>query len=131
MLRICYMSRAGSPGGYGDTAAILDISRGRNAADGITGLLLYDGERFLQAIEGPDDATAACYGRIHNDPRHYGLRLLSQEEIVEREFGEWSMAYRVPRTDDAGAFLDQVRGDVRGVSDDYLRMLFTGFTVRR
>lgn len=131
MLRICYMSRARPSTTEDDVRDILRASRDRNVEDGVTGLLLHDGERYLQAIEGPAEQTAACYGRIHNDPRHHGIRLVSQGDIEAREFGEWSMTYRSPADLDAATFLGTVRQDVRGVRDDYLQMLFTGFAARR
>ncbi|MBD8698189.1 BLUF domain-containing protein, partial [Stenotrophomonas sp. CFBP 13718] len=44
-------------------ALVQDAAR-FNVIAGVTGLLLFDGERFLQYLEGPDDGLRAAYGRV-------------------------------------------------------------------
>jgi hypothetical protein len=43
---------------------ILETSRRNNARDGLSGLLLLGGRRFLQVLEGPKDALDQAYARI-------------------------------------------------------------------
>ena len=74
--------------------AILATSRRNNGRDGVTGLLLAGGRRFLQALEGPSDAVLATYGRICADPRHGALVQLGCRTIEARQFGDWSMAFQ-------------------------------------
>lgn len=42
------------------------------------------------------------------DSRHTNIRLLSQKQITEREFGEWAMAFAVPqgKAPSSDGFLD-------------------------
>jgi len=70
---------------------ILAISRRNNATAGVTGLLLYDGKRFLQALEGSEAAVSTTYERIKLDTRHRGIVLLSSKVVEARSFGDWSM----------------------------------------
>lgn len=92
MLQLLYISsvtRAASDERVGE---ILATSRRNNAAAGVTGLLLYDGKRFLQALEGSETAVSTIYERIKRDTRHRGIVLLSSKIVETRSFGEWSMA---------------------------------------
>ena len=86
LVRLLYASRAVDPG----QAAIEDIlsqSRISNPTAGITGILCYSGEIFLQAIEGGRMAVSELYGHILKDARHKDVVLLHYEEISERRFG--------------------------------------------
>ncbi len=90
LVRLLYASRAVDPG----QAAIEDIlsqSRISNPTAGITGILCYSGEIFLQAIEGGRMAVSELYGHILKDARHKDVVLLHYEEITERRFGGWTM----------------------------------------
>ncbi len=90
LVRLLYASRAVDPG----QAAIEDIlsqSRISNPTAGITGILCYSGEIFLQAIEGGRMAVSELYGHILKDARHKDVVLLHYEEISERRFGGWTM----------------------------------------
>ena len=68
--------------------------RGDNGADAMTGMLIVDGERCLQVVEGPHVAVERTFGRIRRDSRHRAEVVLARKTIEQREFGEWSMAYR-------------------------------------
>jgi hypothetical protein len=52
VFQLTYISTAKAGIGDADIEAILGVSRVNNARDGITGLLVHDGVRFLQALEG-------------------------------------------------------------------------------
>lgn len=104
MLQLVYISTAvGTP----DTATILRTSRRNNGRDNITGLLYADGVRFLQALEGPEDAVDGAYQRIKLDPRHKAQVVLSRRSVETREFGNWQMAERQPGQD-GEEFLNRV-----------------------
>jgi len=92
MLQITYISTARPELPATAIDEILAASRRNNAAAGVTGLLLYDGYRFLQALEGEAAAVTKVYERIKADPRHRAIVLLSSREISERAFGDWAMA---------------------------------------
>lgn len=58
---------------------------------GITGVLLYDGSRFLQYIEGPPDAIGVAYGRILAARSHHEFVELGRGHVSRRVFPYWSM----------------------------------------
>ncbi|WP_299283137.1 BLUF domain-containing protein [uncultured Tateyamaria sp.] len=76
---------------------ILNISRRNNARDGITGLLAYHDGRFLQVLEGPEGAVAACLARINVDQRHTRVRTLSAGPVKAALFPKWRMGYATPQ----------------------------------
>ncbi|MDX2218617.1 MAG: BLUF domain-containing protein [Burkholderiales bacterium] len=83
---------------------ILASSRRRNAAIGVTGVLLYRTGTFLQLLEGPADAVRRLYGEIiHHDPRHRALVLCWEQPITTRSFPQWWMGYVDGGTLDAAA----------------------------
>lgn len=73
---------------------ILAASRRNNPKNGITGMLLYKDGTFLQVLEGERDKVESLYKHIERDGRHRSLLTLLSENIAERSFGEWSMAFR-------------------------------------
>ena len=70
---------------------IVAVSRQENPTHGITGLLCYSGDIFMQVLEGGRDAVSQLYARIAADPRHQDVVLLVFEEITERRFAGWTM----------------------------------------
>lgn len=113
-----------------DPAAILAQSRRNNTRALVTGLLFFDGKRFLQALEGDAAAVDATFARIERDDRHHAIVILSNRIVAQREFGEWTMAYRAPG-EDVGDLLDHVARLVAG-ADPTVRATFEGFArVRR
>ena len=77
-----------------DVLSIVRVSRDYNSRAGITGYLAYDGEAFLQVIEGPDAAVDSLYDRILDDPRHHQIVLLADGPVRTRAFADWAMGYR-------------------------------------
>jgi len=92
MLQIIYISTARQPLSDADLDQILGASRRNNKAAGVTGLLVVGGRRFLQALEGPDQAVAATMERIKADKRHFAVVELSRKVVESRSFGAWDMA---------------------------------------
>lgn len=90
LVRLLYASRAVDP----SPAVIEDIlaqSRQFNPTCGITGILVYGGGIYLQALEGGRSAVNELYGHIVRDKRHKDVALLHYDEITERRFGGWTM----------------------------------------
>ena len=90
LVRLLYASRAVDPQPT-VIDAIMSQSRQFNPSSGITGILVYGGGIFLQAIEGGREAVSDLYGHIQKDARHKNVVLLHYEEISERHFGGWTM----------------------------------------
>ncbi len=91
--QILYISTL-SPRETVDLSSILASARRNNRRAGITGLLMFNGKRFLQVLEGPADAVEHTFERIRRDPRHRAQVVLTRKQVQQREFGEWSMAFR-------------------------------------
>jgi hypothetical protein len=62
-----------------------------NEMAGVTGVLLYDGQRFLQYIEGAEDAIVPIYARIVSATSHHELVELGRSKGELRLFPQWSM----------------------------------------
>ncbi|WP_111151301.1 BLUF domain-containing protein [Stenotrophomonas maltophilia] len=62
-----------------------------NFEAGVTGVLLYDGLRFLQYIEGPEDSINMVYSRILSARSHCELIELGRGRVSGRFFPYWSM----------------------------------------
>lgn len=92
--RLVYMS---SPLGEWDTArllGLLDQCRASNLQAGITGLLLYRPDMFMQVLEGDEQAVWSLYHRIEKDDRHLDLTPIMMGNVPARRFDQWSMAFR-------------------------------------
>lgn len=110
MKYIVYVSQAAKAFSTDDLAGLLTHSRERNAADNITGLLVYryhtDFKRgnFMQVLEGTDDALKDVWRRISGDPRHHTIIVLDEGEHDTRMFGDWSMGFRNVDENDLAKF---------------------------
>jgi hypothetical protein len=74
-----------------DLTDIHQTARHLNALDGVSGLLLFDGARFLQIVEGTEEAVDNLVARLRADPRHSAFEIRDQRFVAARSFPEWSM----------------------------------------
>ncbi|OWK29276.1 BLUF domain-containing protein [Sphingomonas dokdonensis] len=128
MRQLLYISTA-APGAGIDIGEILAISMRNNRREGVTGLLWTDAHRFLQVLEGPEEAVQGVLGRIKIDARHRGIVVLQDRTIAVREFGAWEMARRGPG-DTADAFDGRMRQYLAGASPS-VRGTFEGLIAAR
>jgi hypothetical protein len=91
LVRLMYASRAAETVRPDTLNAILRKSTQSNPACGVTGVLCFSGEIFLQVLEGGRSQVSKLYNRIAQDPRHTDVVLLSYDEIEERSFAGWAM----------------------------------------
>jgi hypothetical protein len=91
LYRLIYVSQAHADLSYPDLVSIMEASERNNPRVGVTGLLCYGDDWFLQTLEGHRMAVSQTYNRIVGDRRHYNAELLSFNEIHCRQFSEWSM----------------------------------------
>jgi hypothetical protein len=90
--RIVYASTATARTDDETQIDILRQSRANNGLNGISGILLSDGRRFLQVLEGTPEAIAHVFAQISADPRHAEVRMLLDELDSRRIFSGWTMA---------------------------------------
>ena len=91
LVRLLYASRAVAEIGGDLIDEILNRSQAHNPEHGITGVLCYGGDVFMQVLEGGRAPVNALYNRIVRDERHRQVMLLHYQEIAERRFGGWTM----------------------------------------
>lgn len=60
----------------------------------------------MQVLEGRPENVLRVFGSIERDRRHHGVTVILEEEIADREFGEWSMAFRDTGTDKVAGYSD-------------------------
>jgi len=91
LVRLMYASRATVPVEPEMLSGILRKSTANNPVIGVTGLLCFSGDIFLQVLEGGRSQVSDLYNRIAQDTRHRNVVLLTYQEIEERSFAAWSM----------------------------------------
>ncbi len=105
--RLIYLSYARPGLGYSDLRDIMDKSEVNNAKAGVTGMLCFGNNIFLQILEGNRKVVNQTYHRIVQDDRHHSPEIMDFRPIQARQFGEWSMKL-VQLDDNAPANLKQL-----------------------
>lgn len=94
MYHILYISFAPQHQSAQALVDILQVAQKNNSACGVTGLLLYDDQVFLQLLEGQTEDVTRIYNKILKDPRHAQVTVLSEGEYDgARLFPEWKMGF--------------------------------------
>lgn len=92
--QLAYMSETEGRWSRADLLELLRLSRAKNTALGITGILLFRDGRFVQLLEGGRDEIDALYDTIRADVRHKDVTLLWRVKSKSRWFADWSMRFR-------------------------------------
>ena len=96
------------------TAVVAEIAakaRQVNAELDVTGLLIFDGQRFCQQLEGPQKAVLKLIDRIRNDPRHINVEVLHHGPLAGRRFQHFSLAFSAVEDVDALARMERLDGE--------------------
>ncbi len=96
-----YTSQLGAQASPLVVGQILSRARPTNAQAGVSGLLIFDGQRFFQHLEGPRPTLEALMGRIVGDSRHEDMRILHEGLLPQRRYHRFDMGYA--ETDDLDA----------------------------
>jgi len=91
LVRLLYASRSTAPLTASLVESLLEKSRANNPRQGITGILCFSEDLFIQVLEGGRDEVCELFNAIVRDDRHRNVRILIYEEIRERRFGGWTM----------------------------------------
>ncbi|WP_445683787.1 BLUF domain-containing protein [Stenotrophomonas pavanii] len=99
---------------------IVDDAAWFNRTAGVTGVLLFDGERFLQYLEGPEDGLSVAYSRVLGASSHDGIVELQRGRVGQRRLPFWPMKWLPvePRELKRLAHADWTRFNQRGDADD-------------
>jgi hypothetical protein len=116
--RIAYISAAAEEQTAASVGAILEVSRSRNLAAGVTGLLIGGGHWWMQLIEGERPSLEPIWNSIRFDRRHSPVVLVQRRPIRQRSFSDWALQFREAQDHGFGDLLEELTG---GVADPRLR----------
>lgn len=99
---------------------IVDDAAWFNRTAGVTGVLLFDGERFLQYLEGPEDGLSVAYSRVLGASSHNGIVELQRGRVGQRRLPFWPMKWLPVEPSELKrlARADWTRFNQRGDADD-------------
>lgn len=92
-IRLVYYSRALRDMSLQDIQNILTTARANNSDLDICGMLCYESNWFLQALEGDRDAVNELFLEIADDVRHEDVVIISYDYVDECVFPAWHMGY--------------------------------------
>jgi hypothetical protein len=93
MFRLVYVSTCASGLALDDVVNIMRSADPHNVKEGISGMLCWSGEFFLQCLEGERNEVSRLFARICADRRHGNVELIIAAPTQVRWFSEWGMGY--------------------------------------
>ena len=94
LYHLSYVSTACDCLKFEDIQRILEQSNNNNPVLGITGILVYCNKHFFQILEGEKTAVLELFDTISIDCRHDAVIKIQEGPIDNRQFGNWSMAFK-------------------------------------
>ena len=91
LVQCLYASRATTALTESHIDSILEQSRSNNPMLGLTGILCFTDDVFIQVLEGGRDEVCELFNNIIRDNRHSDVTILAFEEIAQRRFSNWTM----------------------------------------
>lgn len=114
LLELTYVSEPAESMSFLGLMRLLYHSYENNQAQGITGALIYENDRFGQVIQGGEAAIQALWKKIQKDGRHKNVRLIDSKILTDRTFSKWTMVFQ-GREEIANA-LPEVKGAIEDVA---------------
>lgn len=94
LIQLTYTSKSELPEPFIDgVIEIVNTARSVNPGLGITGALITRDGMFIQVLEGPSENVRPLFEKISHDPRHSNVIKVLSEQVDQRLFPDWSMAY--------------------------------------
>jgi uncharacterized membrane protein (DUF373 family) len=93
MIRLSYASTTTHDWTPEELLGLLTECQTNNAANNITGILLYANETFFQVLEGDEVLVRKVFDIIQQDKRHKDCTIIESIKIKERAFPYWSMGF--------------------------------------
>lgn len=89
-----YCSALGATQPISVVADIVKAAREKNIKLQLTGILVFDGQRFCQYLEGPQASITTVLESIYRDSRHSDVHLQFHGPVDgDRQFQDWAIAY--------------------------------------
>jgi len=92
-VRLVYFSEATRNMSLSDLRDVLQTARENNADIDVCGMLCFENQFFLQALEGDRDTVNELYLDIADDPRHQAVTIISYDIVDQPTFEQWKMGY--------------------------------------
>lgn len=132
--QVLYQSNAVSSMTEPELRTMLLQARSYNAQHHLTGILLYSDGRFVQLLEGEEQAVRQLYAKIQRDPRHSQVVTVSEGPGPGRRFADWSMGFGRVAGPGVAEALDTVLGQELApapeVAEPYLLALLQAFGIQ-
>jgi hypothetical protein len=93
MIRVTYLSQATPNFASIDLVYLLEQCHLNNPKRGLTGLLIFGNNTFLQTIEGEKNTVEELIEKISKDKRHTKFQVLSKQSIEKRQYSDWAMGF--------------------------------------
>lgn len=90
---LLYVSYATQKFSLEELESLWKMSARKNVSLGLTGMLLYMNNRFIQVIEGEKSRVQQLYERISSDKRHRDTMVILEGILEEKNFKNWSMGF--------------------------------------
>lgn len=94
MYHLIYTSYATQSLAEHELVDLLNESRASNKRLGVTGMLIYLQNKFIQVLEGDPVIVTQLYNVIAADPRHHKVTLILEGNTRSRIFKDWSMGFK-------------------------------------
>ena len=108
---LCYQSRASKRSNRDGLDELLEDARARNKRFGVTGMLVHEGDRFFQWLEGPPEALETLWTSIRRDDRHEDVEILGEGVTPARLFSQWDLRFLERATSQATAEVGEAPPD--------------------
>ncbi|HEX2623013.1 MAG TPA: BLUF domain-containing protein [Phototrophicaceae bacterium] len=103
LVSLVYVSVSSSLMNDDELRQLLAKCRENNQKLDVTGMLLYKDGLFIQTLEGEAGVVANLYDKIAQDPRHYNILKVYQDQISVRSFPNWTMGFnKLPEVEPVG-----------------------------
>lgn len=93
MIRLVYVSTCAPGLNLEAVQGIVQVAQKWNATQGVSGMLCWSGEFFLQCLEGDRSAVSRLFAKICRDPLHSNIEILIAAPTKLRWFSEWGMGF--------------------------------------
>ncbi len=95
--RILYTSKASDKLKSSDIVDIIATAQAHNKTIGVTGMLMFIEDGFLQYLEGQEDDVMTLYNKISKDDRHQDCKIILQGRTGhhKRHFESWNMGLKI------------------------------------
>ncbi|TAG79139.1 MAG: BLUF domain-containing protein [Betaproteobacteria bacterium] len=93
LTELIYISELAPTARLTQVADVLNRARANNQVLHVTGILVFDGLRFVQHLEGEQSVVMQLFRRIQQDTRHTNVRWLHDSLIENRRFDAFFSGY--------------------------------------